>query len=73
MLRLHTEKVLLGASLSADLFVIGAGDVKQLPSIEPDINCQNVGGHAEEDVDTWFDIICTCNIFFKTCKRVGKN
>ena len=33
--------------------MVGAGDVKQLPSIEPYTNCQNV----EEYVDSCIDII----------------
>ena len=47
--------------------IIGAGDVKQLPSIEPYTNCQNV----EDYVGNCFDIIFKHNIFFKICKRVG--
>lgn len=47
--------------------IIGAGDVKQLPSIEPYTNCQNV----EDYVDNCIDIIFKHNIFLKICKRVG--
>ena len=50
-----------------DLIIIGAGDVKQLPSIEPYTNCQNV----DEYVDTCIDIIFKHNIFLKISKRVG--
>ena len=50
-----------------NLIIIGAGDVKQLPSIEPYTNCQNV----EEYVDSCIDIIFKYNIFLKICKRVG--
>ena len=50
-----------------NLIIIGAGDVKQLPSIEPYTNCQNV----EEYVDSCIDIIFKHNIFLKICKRVG--
>ena len=47
--------------------IIGAGDVKQLPSIEPFTNNQNV----ENYVDSCIDIIFKHNIFLKICKRVG--
>ena len=47
--------------------IIGAGDVKQLPSIEPYTNCQNV----EDYVDNCIDIIFKHNICLKTCKRAG--
>ena len=50
-----------------NLLIIGAGDVKQLPSIEPYTNCQNV----QEYVDSCIDIIFKHNIFLKICKRVG--
>ena len=50
-----------------NLIIIGAGDVKQLPSIEPYTNCQNV----DEYVDSCIDIIFKHNIFLKICKRVG--
>ena len=50
-----------------DLIIIGAGDVKQLPSIEPYTNCQNV----DEYVDSCIDIIFKHNIFLKISKRVG--
>ena len=50
-----------------DLIIIGAGDVKQLPSIEPYTNCQNV----DEYVESCMNIIFKYNIFLKICKRVG--
>eukprot|EP00438_Fugacium_kawagutii_P004546 Skav222288 [mRNA] locus=scaffold807:301469:304798:- [translate_table: standard] len=50
-----------------DKIIIGAGDVKQLPSIEPYTNTQNV----ENYVDNCIDIIFKYNIFLKICKRVG--
>ena len=50
-----------------DKIVIGAGDVKQLPCIEPFTNNQNV----ENYVDNCIDIIFKHNIFLKICKRVG--
>ena len=50
-----------------DLIIIGAGDVKQLPSIEPYTNCRNV----DEYVDSCIDIIFKHNIFLKISKRVG--
>eukprot|EP00438_Fugacium_kawagutii_P025372 Skav203192 [mRNA] locus=scaffold3430:4676:8188:+ [translate_table: standard] len=50
-----------------NLIVIGAGDVKQLPSIEPFTNVRNV----EHYVDACMDIIFKNNIFLKICKRVG--
>ena len=49
------------------LIVIGAGDVKQLPSIEPFTNNQN----GEEYVDNCIDIIFKYNIFLQIRKRVG--
>lgn len=52
----HTEKI-----------VIGAGDVKQFPSIEPYTNWQNV----ERYVDSCLDLIFSNDIFLKICKRVG--
>ena len=50
-----------------DLIIIGAGDVKQLPSIEPYTNCQNVDEYA----DSCIDIIFKHNICLKISKRVG--
>ena len=50
-----------------NLIIIGAGDVKQLPSIEPFTNVRNV----EHYVDGCIDIIFKYNIFLKICKRVG--
>ena len=50
-----------------NLIVIGAGDVKQLPSIEPFTNVRNV----EHYVDGCMNIIFKYNIFLKICKRVG--
>ena len=50
-----------------NLIIIGAGDVKQLPSIESYTNCQNV----DEYVDSCMDIIFKHNIFLKISKRVG--
>ena len=50
-----------------NLIIIGAGDVKQLPSIEPFTNVRNV----EHYVDECMDIIFKHNIFLKICKRVG--
>eukprot|EP00438_Fugacium_kawagutii_P021104 Skav205927 [mRNA] locus=scaffold123:1068999:1070066:+ [translate_table: standard] len=50
-----------------ELIIIGAGDVKQLPSIEPYTNCQNV----EDYVDNCLDIIFKYNMYLKICKRVG--
>ena len=49
------------------LYIIGSGDVKQLPSIEPFTNNQN----GEEYVDNCIDIIFNYNIFLQICKRVG--
>ena len=51
----------------AEKIIIGAGDVKQLPSIEPYTNCQN----AETYVDSCLDLIFNNDIFLKICKRVG--
>ena len=48
--------------------IIGAGDVKQLPSIEPYTNCQNVEDYVDNCIDI---IIFKHNIFLKTCKRAG--
>ena len=50
-----------------NFIVIGSGDVKQLPSIEPFTNNQN----GEEYVDNCIDIIFNYNIFLQICKRVG--
>ena len=49
------------------LIVRGAGDVKQLLSIEPFTNKQN----GEEFVDNCIDIIFKYNIFLQIRKRVG--
>ena len=49
------------------LIVIGAGDVKQLPSIEPFTNNQN----GEEYVDNCIDIMFKYNIFLQIRKGVG--
>jgi len=49
------------------LIVIGAGDVKQLPNIEPSTNNQN----GEEYVDNCIDIIFKYNVFLQIRKRVG--
>ena len=61
------DKIRVFCEENPDLIIIGAGDVKQLPSIEPYTNCQNV----EEYVDSCIDIIFKHNIFLKICKRVG--
>ena len=49
------------------MIVIGAGDVKQFPSIEPFTNNPN----GEEYVDNCMDIIFKYNIFLQIRKRVG--
>ena len=49
------------------LIVIGAGDVKQLPSIEPSTNNQN----GAEYVDNCLGIIFKYTIFLQMCKTVG--
>ena len=49
------------------LIVIGAGDVKQLPSIEPSTNNQN----GAEYVDNCIGIIFKYTIFLQMCKTVG--
>ena len=51
----------------ADKIIIGAGDVKQLPSIEPYTNWQNAGRY----VDGCLDLTFSNDIFLKICKRVG--
>ena len=61
------NKIRVFCEENPDLIIIGAGDVKQLPSIEPYTNCQNV----EEYVDSCIDIIFKHNILLKICKRVG--
>ena len=61
------NKIRVFCEENPNLIIIGAGDVKQLPSIEPYTNCQNV----EEYVDSCMDIIFKHNIFLKICKRVG--
>ena len=50
-----------------NLIIIEAGDVKQLPSIEPYTNCQNV----EDYVDNCLGMIFIYNMYLKICKRVG--
>ena len=55
------NKIRVFCEENPDLIIIGAGDVKQLPSIEPYTNCQNV----EEYVDSCIDIIFKHNIFLK--------
>ena len=50
-----------------NLIIVGAGDAKQLPSIEPFTNTQNL----EQYVDDCMDIIFKYNIYLKICKRVG--
>ena len=42
------NKIRVFCEENPDLIMVGAGDVKQLPSIEPYTNCQNV----EEYVDS---------------------
>ena len=61
------NKVRVFCEQNPNIIVIGAGDVKQLPSIEPYTNCQNV----EDYVDGCRDIIFKYNMFLKICKRVG--
>ena len=61
------NKVRVFCNKNPHLIVIGAGDVKQLPSIEPFTNNQN----GEEYVDNCIDIIFNYNIFLQICKRVG--
>ena len=61
------NKIRVFCENNPNLIIIGAGDVKQLPSIEPYTNCQNV----DEYVDSCIDIIFKHNIFLKICKRVG--
>ena len=61
------NKIRVFANNNPDIVVIGAGDVKQLPPIEPFTNTQNAGEH----IDKCIDIIFKHNIFLKICKRVG--
>ena len=61
------NKIRVFCENNPNLIIIGAGNVKQLPSIEPYTNCQNV----DEYVDSCIDIIFKYNIFLKICKRVG--
>ena len=61
------NKIRVFANNNPDIVIIGAGDVKQLPPIEPFTNTQNAG----EYIDKCIDIIFEYNIFLKICKRVG--
>ena len=61
------NKIRVFCNENPHLIVIGAGDVKQLPSTEPFTNNQN----GEENVDNCIDIIFKYNIFLQICKRVG--
>jgi hypothetical protein len=61
------NKIRVFCEENPDLIMVGAGDVKQLPSIEPYTNCQNV----EEYVDSCIDIIFKYITFLKICKSVG--
>ena len=61
------NKIRVFCENNPNLIIIGAGDVKQLPSIEPYTNCQNV----DEYVDSCMDIIFKHNILLKISKRVG--
>ena len=60
------NKIRVFCNENPHLIVIGAGDVKQLPSIEPFTNNQN----GEEYVDNCIDIIFKYNIFLQIRKRV---
>ena len=61
------NKIRVFANNNPDIEIIGAGDVKQLPPIEPFTNTQNAG----EYIDKCIDIIFKYNIILKICKRVG--
>ena len=61
------NKIRVFCNENPHLIVIGAGDVKQLPSIEPFTNNQN----GEEYVDNCIDIIFKHNIFLQIRKGVG--
>ena len=61
------NKIRVFSEQNPDLIIIGAGDVKQLPSIEPYTNCQNV----DEYVESCMNIFFKYSIFLKICKRVG--
>ena len=61
------NKIRVLANNNPDILIIGAGDVKQLPPIEPFTNTQNAG----EYIDKCIDIIFQYHIFLKICKRVG--
>jgi hypothetical protein len=60
------NKIRVFCNENPHLIVIGAGDVKQFPSIEPFTNNQN----REEYVDNCIDIIFKYNIFLQIRKRV---
>ena len=55
------------ANNNPGIIIIGIGDVKQLPPIEPFTNTQNAG----EYIDKCIDIIFKYNMLLKICKRVG--
>ena len=61
------NKVRVFCNENPHLIVIGAGDVKQLPSIEPSTNNQN----GEEYVDNCLGKIFKYTIFLQMCKTVG--
>ena len=61
------NKIRVFCNENPHLIVISAGDVKQLPSIEPFTNNQK----GEEYVDSCIDIIFKYTIFLQICKRVG--
>jgi hypothetical protein len=61
------KKIRVFCNENPHLIVIGAGDVKQLPRIEPFTNNPN----GEEYVDNCMDIIFKYNIFLQIRKRVG--
>ena len=61
------NKIRVFCNENLNFIVIGSGDVKQLPSIEPFTSNQN----GEEYVDNCIDIIFNYNIFLQICKRVG--
>ena len=61
------NKIWLFRNEHPPLIVIGAGDVKQLPNIEPSTNNQN----GEEYVDNCIDIIFKYNVFLQIRKKVG--
>ena len=61
------NKIRVFCNENPHLIVIGAGDVKQFPSIEPFTNNPN----GEEYVDNCIDIIFKHNIFLQIRKGVG--